>query len=355
MTEKALNRKRIISRLVRAAALIPALAFTLAGCGLIPTIAPVSPSGTEEASASPTESGSPSAAVHGLSGVVLNEAVASNSGSFTHEVYGTPDWLELKNTSDEKTDISGWRLDDSPSMETALTFPEGTVLEPGGIITVLCVPGFSGEAVQGEFIAPFGVSRSGETLRLEDTLQKTVLFELPSLPEDVSWALGAEGRYGYALPTFGKENGEVYSSAEELPEQAEDLDGLRITEIVNGPEGWVELENITDRPIELSQYTLTDDEAEPAKWRFPLFELEPGGFITVELTGGSEGPFYTSFKVSRSENAVFLFNSSGKMTSKLEFETPLPAGVSAVAAEGGAAYTAFPTKGTGKTSKQHLN
>ena len=30
-------------------------------------------------------------------GIIVNEVVSSNSGSYTHPVYGNPDWIELYN------------------------------------------------------------------------------------------------------------------------------------------------------------------------------------------------------------------------------------------------------------------
>ena len=135
------------------------------------------------------------------------------------------------------------------------------------------------------------------------------------------------------------------ATAEASAEQtAQATEVLRLTEIVNGPQGWVELENAGAAPAELSAYTLTDDIAEPAKYRFPADVLAPGELAVVELTGEGGAPYTASFKVSRSENGIFLFRGN-ELVSKLMFSTPMPEGVSAVCAEDGVRYTAYPTKG----------
>jgi hypothetical protein len=48
---------------------------------------------------------------------------------------------------------------------------------------------------------------------------------------------------------------------------------------------WIEVYNSGDEAVDLSDYRLTDDAKEPAKWHFPSVDLEPGGYLVVFASG----------------------------------------------------------------------
>ena len=313
------------------------VAGLLAGCAFI------TPKGD------PSESGAPS----GNKGrnVVINEVVSSNTLSHRDPAYGTPDWLELKNLSESPADISGWRIADNPAMRGSLTFPEGTVIPAGGFLTVYCVADH--EAEGDELVAPFSISRTGEKLYLSGGDTDTSLLDVPVLSTDISYARGEDGVYGFSsFPTFGAENEGICATLSEAEAATAPIDGLRISELSTGSEGWVELKNISEEPIELSLFYLSDDEFDPVKWRFPEGELEPGGLVTVSFN--EEAPvsdIVSSFRVSRAESAVFLFDSRGAEKDRLEVSPSMPAGVTAVKVGGEVLYTAFPTPGEANSER----
>jgi hypothetical protein len=53
---------------------------------------------------------------------------------------------------------------------------------------------------------------------------------------------------------------------------------------------WIELYNSGVMPVNLLNYSLTDDPAEPAKWQFPNITLQPGEFRTVFCSGKDRKP-----------------------------------------------------------------
>ena len=345
MTMKKLFNNKIV--LAGAIAALLSLCLALPACTLIP--------GFPGASHAPTDAPGPSEAIPETTPeatavplraeAVINEVVSSNIGCFTDEALGTCDWVELKNPSDEPADISGFKLSDGAAFENALTFPEGTVIAPNGLLTVLCAENASPRA--GVYIAPFGLSRSGDALFLSDGVGAPAQLNIPPLEGDISFARREDGSYGFSpAPTFSAENTDIYASLEEALAAAGPLSGLAVNELVTGSEGWAELINVSDSAIELSRYRLTDDQSEPNKWAFPAMKLEPGALIVVELTGeAGESPLSASFKVSRTENALFVFDARGGLVDTFSVDTDMPRGLSAVRTESGVAYTALPTKG----------
>lgn len=103
--------------------------------------------------------------------VVLNEACASNT-AFAAGDGGYYDWIELYNPTGEAVDLSGYGLTDDSTIPDRYVFPEGTVLESGKRLLVFCDAKSSAPA--GQLMAPFGLSKNGETLLLTDASGKQV-------------------------------------------------------------------------------------------------------------------------------------------------------------------------------------
>lgn len=79
---------------------------------------------------------------------------------------------------------------------------------------------------------------------------------------------------------------------------------------------WIELYNPDDAPASLARHTLTDDSAEPAKWRFPEVTIPGQGFLVVFASGkdrrdpGAE--LHTNFKLGRDGEYLALFPPDGR-------------------------------------------
>lgn len=108
--------------------------------------------------------------------IVLNEVCAKNTS------YLAPDgcyydWIELYNPSSLVVDLSGYGLSDKTDKPYQYTFPEGTVISGGGRLIVFCDS--VAEEQNGMLVAPFGLSKDGETVTLTDpngNLVDTVTF-----------------------------------------------------------------------------------------------------------------------------------------------------------------------------------
>jgi hypothetical protein len=68
--------------------------------------------------------------------VVINEFMASNGVTWADEDGDWEDWVELYNSGDAEVDLGGWGLSDNDGIPFKWRFPEGTVIEPLGFLTV---------------------------------------------------------------------------------------------------------------------------------------------------------------------------------------------------------------------------
>ena len=96
--------------------------------------------------------------ISGLCQITINEYSASNLERFFDSFGKTEDWIELYNKGTESQDISGWHLSDKSNKPGKWKFPEGTIIESGGYLTVYC----SGrdEVLLGEYHANFKLAQT---------------------------------------------------------------------------------------------------------------------------------------------------------------------------------------------------
>ena len=69
---------------------------------------------------------------------------------------------------------------------------------------------------------------------------------------------------------------------------------------------WVEITNISNRSIELSDYTLTDRQSKPEKYRLPSKTVAPGEYVLIYCSGLTQ-EFHAPFKISSDGEALYIF------------------------------------------------
>jgi len=82
---------------------------------------------------------------------------------------------------------------------------------------------------------------------------------------------------------------------------------------------WIEIHNPSRQVVDLAGWSLTDSTAQLDRWRFPAFDLDPGGYLVVFASGkdraiGGE-PFHTNFKLSASGEYLALVSPDGSVVS----------------------------------------
>lgn len=91
---------------------------------------------------------------------------------------------------------------------------------------------------------------------------------------------------------------------------------------------WVEIQNTGTAPVNLLGWTLTDDPANPSKWRFPATNLNGGGFLVVFASGKDRAvagaPLHANFSLSADGEYLGLFAPEAR-TAATEFSPAFPA------------------------------
>ncbi|MCK6523393.1 lamin tail domain-containing protein [Myxococcota bacterium] len=133
--------------------------------------------------------------------VVLNELCADNNNAWDPSSGGSPDWVELYNTTDATISLAGWSIhepDDDP-----IPWPDDAEIGPGEHLVIAAELGQSGFAV------PFNLSTSEGFLMLSDAdgvpRDWTTWVDLA---EDRAWARVGDAGTTWAnqSPSAGEEN-----------------------------------------------------------------------------------------------------------------------------------------------------
>ncbi|NLI54936.1 MAG: hypothetical protein GX417_11565 [Clostridiales bacterium] len=284
--------------------------------------------------------------------LVINEVVSSNKRSLVDDELGTPDWIELYNAGTDALDLSGYGVSDNMRNLHKFVMPEGTVLEAGEYL-VLYATSLGDDQTTDALVTNFGLSKSGDYIFITDAYFGLVAqMEVPQLYTDVSYARAADGTYGYSgLPTPGAENpAQIYETLDAVF-AAQNLDALSISEVMPTDDAsgyrWVELKNNSDGAINLENYCLSDDEANPLKWQISSGTVPAGGYVCIYLSGlGKDGEngTHAAFRLSSEDTVLLLSDLQGNLIDRLEWQAGVPEGVSVVKdAAGMRVYTAYPT------------
>lgn len=280
--------------------LLPALCLLLAGCTGVPEAESSPPPGL------PVETPDPDAEK-----VVISELMSKNRATLPDEDGEFSDWIELENISGEAVELAGWSLSDKEG-SLGWSFPEAR-LGPGERLLVFA----SGEEGAGGLHADFSLSE-GETLSLY-TAGGTLVQSLscPELEADISLCRSPEGLYEESLlPTPGYPNDAA--GYEAWQETLRPAGPLIISEAASANFGsypeldredcdWVEIRNISDGPVQLSGYYLSDDRQDYRLWSFPDRVLEAGERLIVRCDGTeADGGLRASFSLDSQSETLYL-------------------------------------------------
>lgn len=83
---------------------------------------------------------------------------------------------------------------------------------------------------------------------------------------------------------------------------------------------WIEIFNSGSSPVDLTDWRLTDDVDEPAKWLFPPTTLGPGEYLVVfassKQTMPGEKEYHTGFRLKATPDFLALLRPNGRAVQK---------------------------------------
>lgn len=229
------------------------------------------------------------------------------------------DWVEVYNYGSSPVSLKGWYLSDDPDTPGKFAFPAVT-LQPQDYLVV--------RADDEDSPLPFGLSAAGDTLVLsapDASVKQTV--EIPAAVRGLSYGCEDEttfpatfGWYAVSTPATANKTGMLLGNT-----ATNTAYGVRINEYMTRNRStlydedgdytdWVELYNFSDKTIDLSGYSLTDSEDEPARWQFPQgTTLEAGAYLVVFCSGKdrANAELHTNFRLSASDGHLALYTTDG--------------------------------------------
>lgn len=258
--------------------------------------------------------------------VRLTEMMSGNNGVLCHDGSSFPDWLELTNFGTEPCDLGGWFLsDDDDPLKWCL--PRIT-LGAGESVLLWCCDG------EGELYTGFGLSAHGQSITLSNAYGVQVdSVKLPPLQDNFSYSLSAEGLWEetpYITPGFPN----TVQGYTDWCKSNQPAGPLVISELQSSNDShlryayktyydWVEIQNISDQSVSLSDYYLSDDIGEPQMFRLPNVTLKPGACYTLLCTGDTSltnrSYVCTNFSLSSQGDTLAIFDGNGSVVDSTAF------------------------------------
>lgn len=261
----------------------------------------------------------------GRGSVVITEVMASNQAFLADARGEFSDWVELYNTGSESVDLTGWFLSDDPDEPAKWTFSQ-LVLEPGQYAIVYC----SGKdmTIDGQQHTNFSLAASGEGLVLTSYAGVCVdSVSYTEAEENCSFVFAADADAQQTkYPTPGHPND--MDGYEKYCAGAMPAGPLAIWEVMTSNDwylpqalgvcyDWVELRNISDDTIRLSDYSITDDADIPGQYVLPDRTLAPGESCVIILSGDtalSNGKYdHAGFSLNAAKDQLFVYTTDGAL------------------------------------------
>ncbi len=345
-----------------------ALLTALAGCsssiaradGSVPAAEKSSPASREssdrpsQAAAAveePTEGAAPAASARPTVFLPLSisEVMLSNKAALSDDNGLFPDWIELQNYGSEALSLGGLSLSKGG---VRWPLPDRT-LAPGEYLLIFC----DGSDSDGTH-ASFSLSKDGVTLQLEDADGALIEeFRAPACEADCSVIRDDEG-YPVVTdcPTPGYANSaEGYAQLQAARSSSSPLQIYEVM-VYNSwylPQkgqyyDFVELRNVSDSTVELSDYYLSDKGSERALFRLPERSLGPGEIAVVYCCGEEDGgDMLAPFTLSAERDQLYLSHADGQLMDYVSlYDIPYGGSLGRLDGQNGFFYFAVPTPGT---------
>ena len=309
----------------------------------------------EPAERIPEEEAAPAAELPPVyTGLVISEFMEKNKAVLPDEDGDFSDWIELYNSGSESVSLALWRISDKEN-KSGWEFPD-VVMAPGERLVVFA----SGKDRCGaELHTDFSVG-GDEDIYLRDP-NGTLVYEAPcgGCRGDVAMACIGGVWQPTLYPTPGFDNSaEGYGAFQDaltargplvINEAA--VSGMAALPAGNGESyDWVEIKNISDTDVELSNYRLSDDDDDYFKYTLPETVLPAGG-IAVFLCGDRPAEYsgkyaFTDFSLDSAEEQLYLADADGVL---LDFaslrDIPYSGSYGRMDGENGRFFFASPTPG----------
>lgn len=231
----------------------------------------------------------------------INEYLTNNISSYKSKLNTYDSIIELYNDEEQDINLSNFYLTNNSNDITKYKFPEDTIIKSKSYLIIIT----SGEnkLIDNELHTNFKLSPSDGVILLSDEKRNIIdKVTITNLSPNISYGLYNNEWHYYNYPTIGSVNTNKF-----ITNQTTNQD-IIINEVsALNPEA-IELKNLTNKTINLSSYSLSDDSGTTMK--FPNINIKPNGYLVVY---GSDKYSYknnkisTGFHINNSTETIYLY------------------------------------------------
>lgn len=257
--------------------------------------------------------------------LVINEVLSNNGGIYASKDGAVCDYIELYNGTDQEINLKGYGLSDRTD-EIKFVFQEG-IIAPYGYYVVNCTGTKQNNGA--EFRLD---SKGGETIILTtpnskviDSVKTVYLGEnqvMVRLDEN-HFGVSDEATPGFENSKSGKDQYWLSLLTNEKPKIV--VNELLITNRGNfvnengRMDGFLEIKNISNSIVDLSQYSISNSKETPFKYQFDSILLSPNEIYTIYTGNGDyRNQNYLGFNFANKEGEIVL-SYQGKVISYLQY------------------------------------
>lgn len=291
--------------------------------------------------------------------VRVTELMASNGTAHKAPDGTYCDWIELYNSGSTAFDLSGFSLSDDPTKPKKYTFPQGTVLEAYSYLVLY----HTEKPMTGVYSFDFGLSSQGGETLVFTTNKDLIVDYIDFGPQQKNCSFARIYTNGAfdpnALfessdkPTPGYDNTingrSLFEEKENGPMGVHDIsineiliDGYYVTyansKSTNSERpydadlgSWIEIYNRSDSPVDLTGFSLTDNERKPRKWVFPDGTSIAGkGYLVLQMEGSlpregqsekdvtaDQRKYLLNFDLTATGETLLLYDAEGTMIDRV--------------------------------------
>ena len=249
--------------------------------------------------------------------VEISEIMSSNQSTLQTANGSFPDWVELYNPSSEPVSLEGMILSDHQSGKGGALLPDIEIPSNGRIL----VFADDSDSSSTELHVPFKISKDETVFLFSPEGEVLDLLSAEGTSKDNSVCKNGDDVYITSYPTPGFPN-----SADGFAEFQEtrscdsplQINEVKVSEYSNyfietDPHSdWVELINVSEEPVNLSEFWLSDDPDDPMQYCLPNFTLSPGATTVILCSKEDQRTVSNSgFALNTTQETLFLSSSSG--------------------------------------------
>ncbi|MBQ8216992.1 MAG: CotH kinase family protein [Oscillospiraceae bacterium] len=247
--------------------------------------------------------------------LIITELMVKNHATRLNAAGDIADYIEITNLSEDVLELEGFGLSDDKD-EIKWSFPARKLM-PGEQLVILADKDKKSE---GQLNCGFGLSL-GETVYLTNDKGRIIhKADGDCDTADVALVMNEEENWEesvYPSPGFSNDKegyihwqGTLETSSPLVINEAMTSNSSYVKQYSLGYCDWVELKNVSDEPVQLSDYYLSDDDDYLTQWRLPAGILYPGEMKVIMCDDSDGYPdsnyLKAPFKLGSDRERVYL-------------------------------------------------